>query len=165
MKTKMTRTVVYFDALSEEAKEKARAWYRNGDDMPMLESHLENLTKEALEARGYKAENDHVQVFYDLSQFRKSHFYFTGKIVKDEKVYTITQRDAGYSMYITVENDEGEEIDAPQSVMDDVQAICREMMRARYDEIEYQSSNEVVDEIIQANEYTFTLDGSRLNPD
>jgi hypothetical protein len=136
-------------------------------DDPFLESHLENLTKERLEEKGYKADDDHVDVYFDLGYSQGSHFYFTGNIIDVKTVinYGISQKGAGYTTHITTEDSEGNDIDAPQSVYDDVAQISREMMRAGYNEIEYQNSNEQVDENIEANEYTFTLDGVRMNPD
>ncbi len=33
----LSKTIVYFDALNDDAKEKAREWFREGNDMPDLE--------------------------------------------------------------------------------------------------------------------------------
>ena len=159
----ITTNVYTIGELSEVAKEKARDWYRDvyGDD-PMLPAHMQNLTAEALEERGYKIEGHRVDVYYDLNYVQRSGFYFTGVIVKDDVRYTVSQRGMGYTCFITYEDANGEMFDAPQAVRDDVKAVNKEMLARGRAELEYQDSAEYIDEALEANEYTFTIDGKRF---
>jgi hypothetical protein len=59
----------------------------------------------------------------------------------------------------------GEEVDAPPQVFKDVRAVREEMKRKGYDEIEYQQSAEVVDDVLDGSGYTFTSEGARLDAD
>ena len=164
------RSVFYFDALSKEAREKARDWYREGKDDPMLGSHLCNLIGEELDERGYtyggNAEKD-IDVRYSLSYCQGDGLSFVAEVSKDGKTYKITQS-GSYSHEMTMNAvevlEDGEEEDAPQ-VLEEMREVAKKIRDAGYAEIEYQNSTEYVDEAINANEYTFTDDGKRLDAD
>lgn len=164
------RSVYTFDALSEEAKEKARDWYREGDDMPMLGSHLCNLVGEELDALGYTYGGDaskDIDVFYSLSHSQGDGLSFSAVVEKDGKTYKVTQEGRyshEYTMDVTTEDEEGDEVDAPE-VLEEMRTIARKVRDAGYEEIEYQQSAEAIDEAIEVNEYTFTSDGERLDAD
>jgi hypothetical protein len=71
-----------------------------------------------------------------------------------------------YSMSISVERDSPNNqqmtVDAENAVVELLRDLARWLYRQLEREYEYQTSNTVTDEAIQANEYTFTGDGRRF---
>jgi hypothetical protein len=81
----------------------------------------------------------------------------------------VSQRGRGcheYSMSITVERDSPTNqemtIDAEDAVTEALRDLARWLYRQLEREYDYQTSDEVTDEAIVANEYTFTDDGRRF---
>lgn len=153
-----------FTNLSDEAKEKARDWFRGINDYPMLESHLTNLVKEELDKRGIKYDTDSIRCFYSLSHNQGDGLMFEG-VLYDKRGNEIKIKHSGryYHEYC-------KEIDYPtasEKQYADFEkvyvAICKTVARAGYEEIEYQDSAEYVDEYMEANEYTFTQEGKRMD--
>ncbi len=174
MKKKMesagVRTVYAFEQLSDEAKEKARDWFRSVHDDPMMQSHMINLTAEALEEAGFKVQKlgQELDVRYSLSHCQGDGFSFLGDLERDGKKYKVTQNSNHYYHEMTMDvveiDDEGNETEAPK-VLEECRKIARAMAERGYDEIDYQNSAEYIDESMEANEYTFTNDGKRLDAD
>jgi len=163
------RSVYTFDQLEEGSQEKARDWYREGNDYPMLWGDLMNLTKEALEEAGFRVgEMDQkFDIFYSLSNCQGDGFSFSGDLERKGKSYTITQSGNYFhemTMIAVEVSEEGEEEYVPE-VLEECREIARRMERAGYDDIEYQNSDEYVDESIEDNEYTFTKEGERMDAD
>lgn len=163
-----TRSVYLFKDLSEEAKEKARDWYREGNDNPMMQSHMINLLKEKLDERGIKYDVDSIDVRYSLSYSQGDGFMFEGDI--EWRKRTIRVKHSGHyyhSKSRSMEVIEGEELsDAEMGQFEAVyESVCDEMERVGYDEIEYENSAENIDEVMEANEYTFTKQGKRMDAD
>lgn len=77
----MFKKIVFFDALSEEAKEKAREWYRDGNDMPYLEEYLKEFIQEELEQREYKVKE--LKPLYSLSNCQGDGVSFTATLEKN----------------------------------------------------------------------------------
>lgn len=170
MKNAGTKQLYYFEELSDNAKEKAREWFREGNDDPFMQSHMCNLTAEALNEAGYTVNQSGMQdidVRYSLSNSQGDGFSFMGHIHKDGKTYHITQSSNHYYHEMTMDavevTDDGD-IDAPE-VLEECRKIAREMESRGYEHIEWLNSNEYVDETIIANEYTFDIDGVRMNAD
>lgn len=165
------RSVYLFKDLSEDAKEKARDWYRELNDDPMLQSHLINLLGEALEEAGLKVNQNGGQdldVRYSLSHCQGDGLSFTGDIERGGKHYKAVRSGHmylhEYTMTVYEITDDGEEIDA-EEVTEECRKIARKIRDAGYDEIEYQNSAEYIDESMEANAYTFTSEGKRLDAD
>lgn len=164
----MTREVFYFEDLSDSAKEKAREWYRKCNDFLFLEDDLREYTREALEEKGfdgYGAED--LEPVYSLSYSQGDGYAFSGKVKhkKTGKRYkVIADRRYPYIADVVEVDDEGNETEAPK-VKAIMEAIAEEIKRRGYDEIEWQNSAEYIDEAINANGYTFTSDGKRLDAD
>lgn len=165
---KKIQTKVYtFDELSDDSKEKARDWYREGNDMPMLASHLCNLVGEELDARGYtyggNQETD-IDVFYSLSNSQGDGLSFAATVYKDEKTYKVTQS-GNYTHIYTMDAvevlEDGSDAEAP-AILKEMRDVAKKIERAGYDEIEYENSAEYIDEILADTEYTFTEDGKRF---
>jgi hypothetical protein len=81
----------------------------------------------------------------------------------------VNQRGRGcheYSMVIAVERDgptnQAMTVDAEDTVIELLRDLARWLYRQLEREYDYQTSNEVTDEAILANEYTFTDDGRRF---
>lgn len=162
------RTVYKFEQLDEKAKEKARDWFREMHDDPMMQSHMINLLKEELEERGIKYDVDSIDVRYSLSHSQGDGFMFEGDITWRNRTLRVKHSGRYYHKYSrTMEYIEGEEMsEAEEGQFWAVyEAICDKMEGAGYDEIEYQTSAEYIDESMEANEYTFTKEGKRLDAD
>ncbi len=155
----MTRKVYNFADLSDEAKEKAREWYKENDDMPFLRDVVHESILSELKKRGYEVDDD-VQVNFSLSYCQGDGVCFSGMVEMDAMWYEI--RSDG-SSYITEVVDESEDESTP--VLNEMREVAKIAEKAGYAEIEYQNSDEAVDETMEANEYTFTSDGERLNAD
>lgn len=170
--TTMTKKLVYFSELSEEAKEKAREWFREGNDTPMLGSHLTNVIKEKLEEKGFEvlggsAEED-LKILYSLNYRQGDGVSFEGTLNRDGITYEVKQSGRyvhEFTLSVEATNANGEEVEVTEGNLEDIRKACKETEQVGYDTIEYEQSNEYVDECIEANEYTFTLEGLRLNPD
>lgn len=175
----MTKKIVYFKDLSDEAKEKARDWWRSIDNMPMLESHLTNVLKERLEENGFKVIGKYdkngnltgskdLRIFYSLSNSQGDGVSFEGTLSRNGIMYHVKQ--SGYYVHeftldITAENSDYEEVEISECTMEKIRKACRETEAEGYSTIEYESSPEYIDELLEVNEYTFSIDGERLNPD
>lgn len=162
------RTVYTFDQLSEDAKEKARDWFREGNDDPMMQSHMINLLKEELEERGIKYDVDSIDVFYSLSYCQGDGLMFEGLIDWRGRTLKIKHIEHYYhSKSRNIDVVDGEDLsDAEMGQFEAVyEAICKKMEGVGYAEIEYQNSAEYIDEIMEANDYTFTNEGKRLDAD
>lgn len=169
------KNIYNFDQLEETAKEKAREWFREGHDDPMMQSHMINLLKEELDERGIKYNEDSIDVRYSLSYSQGDGFMFIGELEWNK--YTIYIKHGGGRYYHSnsaqIEMQETENLGF--HVDDDhedfkkfdaiYQEICKVMESKGYSEIEYQNSAEYIDESIEANEYTFTKEGERLDAD
>ena len=161
----MTKKIVFFDALSDEAKEKARDWYKSGNDYPFLEEEMTELILGEFEALGYTVEG--LKLAYSLSYSQGDGVSFEATITKGDERWNVERTNSRYcheyTMDIRLVTDDGE-------VEDEAMAnLCREIAvkakKAGYSEIEYEDSDEAVDESIMANEYTFTVEGVRMDAD
>jgi hypothetical protein len=150
---KTITTIVYtFDELSDKAKEKARAWYR--DNSFDNEYDWEHITDDAREV-GLKISS--------LNDHRAN----TGEFI-DSALYTVKQIKNNHGptcdTYQTMERYEKsirenpDDKDAAHEFLYDLLEDYRIMFNK---EMEYLYSNESVDENIRCNEYTFTVDGKR----
>lgn len=161
----MFKRIVFFDALSDEAKEKARDWYKSHNDYPFLEEEMRELILSEFEKLGYTVEG--IEVAYSLSYSQGDGASFACTLTKDGKQWNVERKDNHYCHEYTMKayfvTDDGDEDDKAMT------ELCREIAvkakKAGYEEIEYQNSDEAVDESIMANEYTFTLEGIRMDAD
>ena len=163
MKTK-TITLYEYSELGPEAQEKARAKWNETNDDPLMQSHMINLLKEKLEERGIKYDTDSMDVRYSLSSCQGDGFMFIGKVEWRGQTITITHKDAHYYHMHTAQFDYDGLTEAEFGQFEAVyQAVCKEMERIGYDEIEYAQSAEAFEQACDANEYTFREDGTMEN--
>ena len=165
---KIIETKVYtFDELSDEAKETARAWYREGNDYPFLSDYMQEEAGELLKKA--KIKTDDFKVYYSLSYSQGD-----GAMIELEgtwKAWNVKVTQSGHysherSTTIALSSMKTGEY-APEEKEKDFEEnvyipVCIALKKYGYECIEYENSNESVDETIQANEYTFTEDGTRF---
>lgn len=194
---KTIETKVYnFDELSDEAKETARSWFREGDDFSFHAENVIDAAKEIAKLMGINIKNIYYTGFYsqgDGACFEGTYIYKAGSIKAvreyaplDRELHNIVvdlwkaQRPAFYRLEahvkhrghyqhsgcteIEVYNTEHPHSDVPQE--EDIKDALRSFMDWIYSQLDkendYQNSDEVTDENILANEYTFTESGKRF---
>lgn len=157
-------TKVYtFDELSDDAKEKARDWWREGNDYPFLSADMRERAGELLKGAGIEATT--YRVYYSLGYCQGD-----GAMIELDGIwngYGVSVRQSGhycheYSTSIEVSDREtGEEVDK-KDFQEVYVPLCIELEKYGYRIIEDANSDATVDEDIRANEYTFTEDGKRF---
>lgn len=181
------KAVYQFDELSDEAKERARAWYRSCDDGYYLEDVVGDF-REITKLIGLEVDDVCYMVSHsqgDYASFSGAWRYKKGCLAevknyapRDLELHGITaswcdlQRKNFYRLaaspahgrgcqtvsYTTVD---GRYTD--DSTLDASADICRDLADWLYrwlrDEVEYRNSDEAVDETIRANEYEFYENG------
>lgn len=161
----MSKKLVYFQELSNEAKEKARTWFRENNDYMFLEESLQEFVTERIKERGYSIDVP-VEVLYSLTCSQGDGVSFTAVLLKNGKRYEVKQSGRYYHEYTmnVYHETDGEETEE-EAILSEMRAIAVEAKKYGYSFIESEDSNEHVDDTIMANEYTFTLEGLRMSPD
>jgi hypothetical protein len=152
-----------YQELSPEAKKRAHKKWQEGNDDPLMQSHMVNLLKEELDARGIKYDTDSINIYYSLSYSQGDGFMFEGKLVGDRGIDITIKHDGNPYYYHsrTANIDIPEASEREYADFDVVyQSICEKLERAGYNEIEYQNSEEAFIEACEANEYTFESNGT-----
>lgn len=170
---KIIETKVYeYDELSKEAKEKAREWYRNGNDYPFLSEYMLDTLEQLLKACGWQC--DDARIYYSLSYSQGDGAMFEGNVhfTYKKRKYVATVRHSGrYYHYnskdfdIVSDDDEQNEVyegDVDQYFDNNYVDICKKLAKEGYRYVEDQDSEETIAENIRINEYTFTEDGKRF---
>jgi hypothetical protein len=154
-----TITLYQYDELpTEEAKQKAREWYRgddNGLDYEWWDFQYEDARRAGLEITefdlgGRKHIKGHliVSMKESINAILKDH----GKACK---TYTLAKRFQG-AMRGVKDEDTLEELQEEYT-----EALCEEYFSLLDQEYEYLTSDENIIETIRSNEYEFTEDGER----
>lgn len=209
--SKVIETTVYeFNELSEEAKEKAREWYRADDSEPYWTEFVYDEFVRVCAILGVELDTYPVKLYGGGTRQKPciwwSGFYnqgdgacFEGRyrfvrgaprgvrkhLPKDTELHRIAdslqevQRRNFYQIYATVKyrghyhheynmniaverDDAAMTPDAAKTIAEALRDLARWLYRQLESEYEYRNSNEIVDESILANEYTFTEDGKRF---
>jgi hypothetical protein len=171
---KTIETKVYeFNELSDKAKEKARAWYREGSfDYEWCDSTYEDAKTAGLIIEGFgldrnrgatgkfiedachcadailKNHGDTCETYKTAEAFLKERDEIVDTAEKDEDGALVDE----YELDRKLDEIETEFL---RAILEDYSIILQ-------NESEYITSNEYVDENINANEYTFTEDGKRF---
>jgi len=187
----LERTVYKFDELSDDAKEKARAWYRDASagDNYFAESIIDDA-KAIGELMGITIKDVYWSGFWsqgDGACFTGSYDYAKGsvaavtsyaphdlvlhRIARDllnaqkRVFYRASATFSHRSRYSHEHSVSIECHDCSDDVCEAIAEALRDLMRWVYNsleaEYEYQNANEQVDENIRANEYEFDEDGAR----
>jgi len=143
-----------FDELSKQAKEKARDWYREGAlDYEWWDIVYEDAQNIGLKITGFDlGRSSEVD-----GKFTKSCKTVAKLIVENHGPDTETYKDAKAFLKDnkkTEEVSEETENEFLKTLLEDYRLILEK-------EMEYLTSDEAIDESIQANEYEFNEDGSR----
>jgi len=145
----ITETVYNFDELGEEAKERARDWYREGAfDYEWWEYTYEDAKTIGLE----------------ITSFDVDRYEIEGKLLEDVKTICariIANHGKACETYKLAKSIDRRRVVGEMATESFRRALLQEYLRMLRIECEYIVSAEVVDENIKANEYTFTEGGKR----
>lgn len=163
MKTIET-TVYSYDELSDDAKEEAREWYREGNDYAFLSEAMREYAGELLKEN--KIKSDDFKVYYSLSYCQGD-----GAMIEMSgywKAWHVSVKQSGYynherSTDITLASVKTGDY-APDKTAKDFEEniyipMCLKLRDWGYNFIKSEDSDENIAENILANEYTFTIDG------
>ncbi|TAN37378.1 MAG: hypothetical protein EPN25_15415 [Nitrospirae bacterium] len=156
--------VYKFVELSKKSQDRVIARFRDSNDESILESNMRERLDELLKENNIESiDDDRLEVYYSLSYAQGDGAMFTGRFKWGCYYVTVTHignyshcnakniemvSDAGY--------DEHDEV-----VFNDIYvSIAKQLEGFGYDEIEYQNSEDVIKETIDANGYEFYDDGS-----
>lgn len=181
MQTK-TYTVYTFDELSPEAQQRAIKEYHDNDDMPFLADDMNEYAHELIEANNIKLDKTEIgtdyakrnwnnfsekyRCFFDLSYSQGD-----GAIIELEgqwKKYRVTVKQRGnYSTpshcTITLEHLDNPDKEVPEKAIEQFtklyEAMCDELKKRGYREIEHQASDEYISEILRSNNCFYTAKG------
>lgn len=156
MRTK-TINLYKFDELSDEAKEKARDWFREGNDGENEWDYIREDAKEiGLEILSLDFNRPNKgRLLWDALEVAE-------EIIKNHGKDCETHKTAlRYLEQLKKENDENLSEQREETEAEFLHDLLEDYRVMLDKEIEYQNSDEVVDENIMANEYEFTEDGKR----
>ena len=160
MPREIKTTVYTFDELSDDAKETAREWYRNG----ALNYDWWNCTYEDAANVGLKitafenyryVDGRFTKSAVDVAKSIQNHH---GDMCETHKTATSFLADEPRG---GDENEEEWEYRLSDLESEFLKALCEDYRIMLDHECEYLMSDECVDESILANEYTFTINGKR----
>jgi len=166
MKTK-TIELYEFDELSEEAKEKARDWYKENMDY-----YWWNEAKKSLDTfcsdLGIEVTNYSISPYeFSFVDTNCDNVYteYDGYVPQFEDEYMPTGYYTDCVLYNTYMNliRSSELQDVGEKITKAIDEALGEFVDTVKSDMEYFYSDESVDEHITINEYTFTVDGERMN--
>lgn len=154
-----TYEVFKFNELSAEAKEKAREWYREGFEYFWWDEALSSIKAFAKEF-GAKVTDWSISPYgYSFVKTDADHSNFRGRNLKNipDREHFLT----GYCLDNTLMYTFHDEINAHKGDMyaaylEAIEEAIRDIIR----DVEYQYSDEAVDETINCNEFEFYADGT-----
>ena len=153
--------VFTFDELSEQAKEQARNWYREGAlDYDWWEYMYEDAKRAGLEIQEFDLDrNKHVKgrLLVSAEESIKAILKDHGK---DCDTYKLAQ-EYKQGLKLLKKSDPDYESEHERITEEYTEALCEEYASLLQHEYEYLLSDESVDENIRGNEYEFTETGER----
>lgn len=162
-----TIKIYTFKELSPKAKEKARDWFREHNDYPFLSEAMNEYAIDLLAEYHIIPNKETVLVWYSLSHCQGDcaciEFVGTwnGKRVyaKHNGRYT---NEYSATVEVCTEDETGycEPEDSTQFIEDVYVPMCRKLRDYGYDYIDYENSNEYIDDTLTINDYEFYADGS-----
>jgi hypothetical protein len=145
-----------FDELSDEAKERAREWWRDGFDYPWWsESHesirafLDHFGVEMRDWSMGERGRDYIKTNANKGHFR-------GRKLRD---YSRDFMPTGYYLDSALWGTFHDEWEATSDPMYAFQQALESALGAIASDVEYQFTDEAVDECLRINDYQFTEDG------
>lgn len=172
-----TITLYEYSELSPEAKKRAHERYINKDfDEYALQVHLDNAIEPLLEKHGItpvstadkKYPSTHAKIYYSLANCQGDGAMFEGTFTWNHWTVNIKQSGHYYhsqSKVIVLSNDNGDEpTEKDENAFEVIyQAICKELEREGYAQIEDLQSEAYFIEECNANAWTFRENGTREN--
>jgi hypothetical protein len=168
-------TAYKFDELSDDAKDKAREWYRNINDMPELKGDMLEALKELLADNKITFYEDPT-VYYSLGYCQGDGACFIGKLYHDGYAFRVTSEgrychsntmaveflyQAESGVYGLRDDDSRDMADVEGAFLDLCKSIADKLEDIGYKHIEAENSDENVDEVLRINDYLFTEAGKR----
>jgi len=168
---KININVYEYAELSKKAQEKALANWQKNNDMPFLQSMLNDECGQLIKDYGITCTSNHPDCLYSLSNCQGDGLMFTGSFFWKE--YSIKIKHSGRyyhsnskSIEITKEVD-GQEIEAPEADTAAFEAIyqeiCKKLEKQGYQLIEDEQSEAHFIEECNSNEWTFEENGTMRN--
>ena len=145
-----------FSELSDDAKEVAREWYRNGLDYPWCSESNDSI-KAFCDHFGVKVKDWSIGVYspsWITTDAENAHFRGV-KLKSIDRDYMPTGYCLDCALWQTFYDEFKRTGDALYAFKDAIDTAVREIV----EDIEYQYSDEAVDEMLTINEYEFTEDG------
>jgi hypothetical protein len=145
-----------FDELDDEAKERARDWWRDGLDYPWFQESIDSV-RTFIEHFGADLRDWNMGERgrdYIKTNINKAHF--RGHKLKD---YSPDYMPTGYCLDATLWGTFHKEWEATSDPMYAFRQALEAALSDIASDIEYQYTDEAVDESLRINEYRFTEDG------
>jgi hypothetical protein len=153
------QTIYTFEELTEDAKEKARAWYRQGIDYPWWDEVKDSLTAfcdgfniKVLDYSMGDARREYIKTDATNANFR-------GFKLKD---FDREEMPTGFCFDCDLRYTFADEFKRYGSALGAFNEALEAFLRSVRNDVEYQYTDEAVDESIQCNGYEFTEDGERF---
>ena len=152
------KTIYQFDELNEDAKERARAWYRNGQEWNWCEES-EGAILAFCERFGVTLKYSGISPYYPIDYSTDAtNANFRGLKLKD------IDRDAmptGYCLDCTLWYTFHDEFRRTGDALASFDAAVYAGLKDWQADLESQTTEEYIDDAITSNEYEFNEDGSR----
>lgn len=157
-------TVYLFHELSDKAKDKARAWWREVGTDYWYEQVYDDASQVGIKIKGFdigrgQSIDMHVPSFSQTAELIISNHRSECDTYRLAKAYL-------QALERIAEATEWSEEEADEATDEAVDYFRKELehcyLKALREQYEYEMSDEAADENIEANEYTFTADGKRF---
>ena len=151
--------VYKFEELSDSAKDNARSWFREGNDYPWWDDSLKSI-KAFCNKFGVKIKDCQVGMWgHSFIDTDAENYHFRGRKLSEFKRDRI---DTDYCLDCTLWEtflDTWKETGDPLNAFTEaIHVAVRDIVK----DMEYQDSDEVVDEMLEVNGYEFDVDGKRF---
>ena len=162
---KYTVDIYNYTELNDKAKEKAREWYKEGDELPFLPEDIKEHAIELLKENKIEVSED-IKVYYSLSHCQGDGVMieFTGTW----KNLNVTVKQSGHynherSTSIDISTEMGDDVyeEVYAEFTENVYVpLCIKLRDSGYDTIESMSNDEFVSDALTVNDYEFYSDGT-----
>lgn len=155
-----TITLYTISELDKKAQDKALAWYRQGQELWVLEDTLRDTIHAECDEQGISFEWNGIDHGFDLA-------YSLGFCQSDYVGFSGTMVWNGQKIKVKYHERRATEFDSDLDQSDTdtfrelYKSICRAAMRAGHEEITAQTSDDACFEACEANEYLFLASGKR----
>jgi hypothetical protein len=151
--------VYKFEELSDSAKDTARSWFKDGNDYPWWTESLGSI-KAFCKEFGVEIKDYQIGIWgHSYLDTNAENHHFRGRKLKDLKR---DQNPTGYCLDCTLWetfHDTWKETGDPLNAFNEaIHVAVRDIVK----DMEYQNSDEAVDEMLIMNDYEFDVDGKRF---